>query len=396
MASIVLRSVKGSPLTIAEADSNIQNINIELGGKLDIATYTASDVLAKLLTVDGVNSGLDADRIQGKNIGSTNAINTVVLRDSSGNFSANTITANLTGNVTGNIVGNGTGTWTGSATNVSGVVTVDHGGTGATTVSAARTALGIKSLALQESNDVSITGGNITGINPISISIGGTGATSAAIARLNLGLNIGTDIQGFDPILSNLSALNTTGFIVRTGSGIVSSRNLVAGSNINITNNAGISGNPTIELISSPVLTGTPTAPTATAGTNTTQVATTQFVTSAVTTGDTAQQVYTDNKFNSVLGIAKAFVIFDGITSSILASRNVTGVTSNGNGQYTINITSGTFTNANYVAFGMSSEVHTVVYVNSSATALIINTILPQFGGFPDAPNGVVRVAMFN
>jgi hypothetical protein len=37
---------------------------------------------------------------------STNTANKVVKRDSSGNFSAGTITANLTGNVTGNVTGN--------------------------------------------------------------------------------------------------------------------------------------------------------------------------------------------------------------------------------------------------------------------------------------------------
>ena len=68
MADIVLRSVKGSPLTIAEADANINNLNSELGSKLNITSYTPVDVLAKLLTVDGLNSGLDADRIQNKNI----------------------------------------------------------------------------------------------------------------------------------------------------------------------------------------------------------------------------------------------------------------------------------------------------------------------------------------
>jgi hypothetical protein len=397
MASIVLRSVKGSPLTIAEADANIQNINIELGGKLDIATYTASDVLAKLLTVDGLNSGLDADRIQGKNIASTNTINTLVLRDNSGNFSATTVTANLVGNVTGNITGNGQGTWTGSATNVSGVVTIDHGGTGATSVSAARTALELGTLALQDSNNVNIGGGTITGINPLAILVGGTGANNATAARVNLGLNIGTDVQGFDPILSNISALGTNGFIVKTGSGLVSTRNFVAGSNISITNNDGISGNPTVALISSPALTGTPTAPTATAGTSTTQLATTAFVTNAVTTGDTAQQVYTDNRFNSIVGIAKAWAVFDGNTGTILASNNVTSVSANGAGQYTINISVGTFSNANFVAFGLATGNRFVTFVNSSANALVINTMLPTFNAAtPQVNNGVVRVAMFN
>ena len=40
----------------------------------------------------------------------SNTASKLVLRDSSGNFSAGTITANLTGNVTGNVTGNTSGT----------------------------------------------------------------------------------------------------------------------------------------------------------------------------------------------------------------------------------------------------------------------------------------------
>jgi hypothetical protein len=39
MATIVLRSVKGSPLTIAEADANFDNLNTEVGTKLTASTY---------------------------------------------------------------------------------------------------------------------------------------------------------------------------------------------------------------------------------------------------------------------------------------------------------------------------------------------------------------------
>ncbi len=53
---------------------------------------------------------------------SANTINTIVLRDAAGDFSAGTITANLTGNVTGNI--------TGTSANVTGIVLGANGGTG--------------------------------------------------------------------------------------------------------------------------------------------------------------------------------------------------------------------------------------------------------------------------
>ena len=60
------------------------------------------------------------------NTASANTPSVIVSRDSSGNFSAGTITANLTGN----------------ATNITGIASVANGGTGAATAAAARTSLG--------------------------------------------------------------------------------------------------------------------------------------------------------------------------------------------------------------------------------------------------------------
>ena len=80
----------------------------------------------------------------------SNLSNAFVKRDANGNLSAGTISSNLIGNVTGNVIGNITGnltgTVTGNATNVSGIVAVVNGGTGATTSINARTNLGIGNL----------------------------------------------------------------------------------------------------------------------------------------------------------------------------------------------------------------------------------------------------------
>jgi len=73
-------------------------------------------------------------------------------------------------------------------TDVSNTLPVSSGGTGSTTASAARTALGLGTISTQDSDDVTITGGNISGIVDLAIADGGTGASSVGAARTNLGL----------------------------------------------------------------------------------------------------------------------------------------------------------------------------------------------------------------
>lgn len=65
---------------------------------------------------------------------------------------------------------------------------VANGGTGSTSASAARTALGLGTMATQNANAVAITGGTISGLSTaLAIASGGTGATTASAALAALG-----------------------------------------------------------------------------------------------------------------------------------------------------------------------------------------------------------------
>jgi hypothetical protein len=94
----------------------------------------------------------------------------------------------------------------------------------------------------------------------------------------------------------------------------------------------------------SPSLTGTPTAPTTPASTNTTQLATTAMVHSAI-----ANDLHATG--SAPMYACRAWVNFDGTqsTPTIRASGNVSSITKNGTGDYTVNFTTA-MPDANYSA----------------------------------------------
>ena len=93
MATLTLRSVKGTPLTNTEIDDNFSNLNDDIADRVLSTDYEDSDVLNKIKNVDGTGSGLDADLLDGLNSSSSNTVSTIVARDSSGNFAAGQITS---------------------------------------------------------------------------------------------------------------------------------------------------------------------------------------------------------------------------------------------------------------------------------------------------------------
>jgi hypothetical protein len=87
-----------------------------------------------------------------------------------------------------------------------------------------RTTLGLGSIATQAANNVSITGGSVTGITDLAIADGGTGASTVANARTNLGL--GTLATQNGTFSGTSSGTNTgdqtialTGDVTGTGTG---------------------------------------------------------------------------------------------------------------------------------------------------------------------------------
>ena len=95
------------------------------------------------------------------------------------------------------------------------LVTSVAGRTGAITLTTADVS-GLGTIATQASNNVSITGGSITGITDLALADGGTGASTASDARTNLGLVIGTDVLAPTGSAASLTSFptfnqNTTG-----------------------------------------------------------------------------------------------------------------------------------------------------------------------------------------
>jgi len=131
------------------------------------------------------------------------------------------------------------GTGTGSVTTLP--VQVSEGGTGATSAADARTNLELGTLALQNSTNISVTGGTLTGITDIAVADGGTGSSTAAGARVNLlpsysgngskvlSLNVGaTDVEwttNGSGTVTSVAATVPTGLSV-SGSPITSSGTL--------------------------------------------------------------------------------------------------------------------------------------------------------------------------
>ena len=150
-----------------------QNLGLEIG--VDIQGYDAD-------LTDLSDGTLTASKVQ-----YLENVTSDVQAQLDAKLDSNTVTLSKLAHSDGNIVVSDGTNWT-----------VESG-------AVARTSLGLGSIATQGADNVSITGGSVTGITDIVIADGGTGASDVSSARSNLGLEIGVDVQAYDADLADLA-----------------------------------------------------------------------------------------------------------------------------------------------------------------------------------------------
>ena len=229
-SALVLRSVKGYPLTITELDNNFKWISSTLNLKLDIVDFNPTTITDKINSLTADVASLDAWHLRGYAPTVISQPESIAVRDSNNDIYAHYFFGDLIGNAnTATLADYAT-----LANNVDGVVAVVNGGTGATTPAIARVNLGA----------VNIAGDTMTGKLVLAKGVAGNASLTIPTA----------DAAPAAPIQGDV--WTTTSNIAYFLNGTTK----------------------TVAPNESPVFTGNPTAPTVTKTSNSTSLATTGFV----------------------------------------------------------------------------------------------------------------------
>lgn len=236
-SAIVLRSVKGYPLTIAELDNNFKWLTTTLNQKLNTSDFNPENIAAKVNSLTAEAASLDAWELRGLSpSGDVKEYSTIPIRDENGNIYATNFHGELVGNASTATLAD----YATLANNVDGVVAVVNGGTGADNPKDARVNLGALGV---EGNEAMV--GKLT-------------LASASTSLVSLKITPGSDEPS-----------DVAPTLLENGDVWASSQYLRYYLN---------GKKQSIAHIDSPEFTGTPRAPTKSKETNTTALATTQFV----------------------------------------------------------------------------------------------------------------------
>lgn len=185
-ASNTLSNIGNSSLT--NSTITINGNAIALGSSATIVAATPNSLsFGTGLSASGSFNGGAATSVQLQTVGTAGVYGSAgqtptITTNSTGQITSitlNTTTVNAA-NIIGSVPVN--------AGSITGVVAIANGGTSSSTASGARANLGLGDIATQSSNNVTITGGSISGITSLAVIDGGTGASTASGARTNLGL----------------------------------------------------------------------------------------------------------------------------------------------------------------------------------------------------------------
>lgn len=225
------------------AATNVQAALNELDTeKLAASSYTAADVLSKLLTVDGSGSGLDADTLRG----TTPAAFGLSLVDDANAAVART-TLGLGTLATVNTVNDGD--WSGTD------LAIANGGTGSSSASAARTALGLEIGTNVQAYDPDLT--TWAGITPgtgvgtaLAVNVGSAGAFVAFNGALGTpssgtltnatGLPIGSGVSGLGTGVATFLATPSSANFAAAVTGETGTGNVVFSADPTLTGNAAL------------------------------------------------------------------------------------------------------------------------------------------------------------